>query len=362
MGKLSEYAFVASMLATGLALVMYLFYAVSGLRAARMQTAGGPATAPVLMSGPRTAAMGGCATILAWLATLALLASLAFRSIVTGHGPFANMYEFSMAFAFGILICYLYFERKYHQRILALVALPVALGMLLYAATIPADIEPLVPALQNNLLLTVHVATAIVAYGSFAIGFAASYLFLLQTRHAMALVLVTLIGFGATVVGGLTAGTNAAGQALIFGMSAAALSLLALTALDWVQHRGAAAAAEAPDSGRWGLPKPMVLDEIGYRSVVVGFPVPLAHDHPRRRLGRDRVGAVLELGSQGDRVAGDLVHLRCLPPRPRDAWLARQQGILATPDRVPCDAAHLLRQPDLRRPPQLRWTLIRAQD
>ena len=272
MGKLSEYAFVASMLATGLALVMYLFYAVSGLRAARMQTAGGPATAPVLMSGPRTAAIGRYATILAWLATLALLASLAFRSIVTGHGPFANMYEFSMAFAFGILICYLYFERKYHQRILALVALPVALGMLLYAATIPADIEPLVPALQNNLLLTVHVATAIVAYGSFAIGFAASYLFLLQTRHAMALVLVTLIGFGATVVGGLTAGTNAAGQALIFGMSAAALSLLALTALDWVQHRGAAAAAEAPDSGRWGLPKPMVLDEIGYRSVVVGFP------------------------------------------------------------------------------------------
>ena len=272
MGKLSEYAFVASMLATGLALVMYLFYAVSGLRAARMQTAGGPATAPVLMSGPRTAAIGRYATILAWLATLALLASLAFRSIVTGHGPFANMYEFSMAFAFGILICYLYFERKYHQRILALVALPVALGMLLYAATIPADIEPLVPALQNNLLLTVHVATAIVAYGSFAIGFAASYLFLLQTRHAMALVLVTLIGFGAPVVGGQTAGTNAAGQALIFGMSAAALSLLALTALDWVQHRGAAAAAEAPDSGRWGLPKPMVLDEIGYRSVVVGFP------------------------------------------------------------------------------------------
>ena len=43
MAKLSEYAFVASILMTSLALVRYLAYAVSGLRAARMATAGGPA-------------------------------------------------------------------------------------------------------------------------------------------------------------------------------------------------------------------------------------------------------------------------------------------------------------------------------
>jgi ABC-type transport system involved in cytochrome c biogenesis permease subunit len=208
MAKLSEYAFVASMLATGLALVLYLMYAVSGLRAARMQTAGGPGGSTVSMtSGPRTAVIGRYATIFGWLATLTLLASLIFRTIATQHGPFANMYEFSMAFAFGILAIYMWFEHKYHQRMLALVALPVALAMMLYAATIPADIEPLVPALQNNLLLTVHVAVAIVAYGSFAIAFAASLMYLLQ-----------------------------------------------------------------PAGGRWGLPKPQVLDEIGYRAVVVGFP------------------------------------------------------------------------------------------
>jgi cytochrome c-type biogenesis protein CcsB len=208
-GKLSEYAFVASMLATGLAFIFYLMYAISGLRAARMQTAGGPngGGTVAITSGPRTAAIGRYATMLTWLATIALLVSLVLRAVVTGHGPFANMYEFSMAFAFGILTLYLYFERKYHQRILALVALPVAFGMLLYASTIPADIEPLVPALQNNLLLTVHVATAIVAYGSFAIAFASSVLYLVQ-----------------------------------------------------------------PAGGRWGLPKPQVLDEMGYRAVVVGFP------------------------------------------------------------------------------------------
>jgi cytochrome c-type biogenesis protein CcsB len=209
MAKMSEYAFVAAMLSTLLASTMYVLYAVSGLRAARLQTAGGPATGATLgfASGPRTAAIGRYGSMLAWLATAALLLSLVFRAVATGHGPFANMYEFSMAFGFGILAAYLWFERKYHQRILGVIALPIALAMMLYARTIPADINPLVPALQNNLLLTVHVAVAIVAYGSFAIGAAAAALFLVQ-----------------------------------------------------------------PEGGRWGLPKPSILDEIGYRSVIVGFP------------------------------------------------------------------------------------------
>jgi cytochrome c-type biogenesis protein CcsB len=158
-------------------------------------------------AGPRTTSIGHYATLLAWLGLAVLGASLVFRTIATGHGPFSNMYEFSIAFAFGILGAYLWFERTYHQRILGLLALPVALALLGYAATVPASIEPLVPALQNNLLLTVHVATAIVAYGSFTVAFAAALLYLLQ-----------------------------------------------------------------PEGGRWGLPKPEVLDEIGYRAIVIGFP------------------------------------------------------------------------------------------
>lgn len=218
MAKMSEYAFVAAMLSIGLATVFYLLYAISGLRAARLQTAGLPSSGGTVgfVSGPRTAAIGRYATMLGWLAVFALLASLTFRTIATGHGPFSNMYEFSTAFAFGIMAAYMWFERKYRQRLLALVALPVALVMLWYASTIPSDITPLVPALQNNLLLTVHVATAIVAYGSFAIGFAAALLFLVQL------------------------------------------------AIAWATDRS--------EPGGWGLPRLQVLDEIGYRSVMVGFP------------------------------------------------------------------------------------------
>jgi len=106
-----------------------------------------------------------------------------FRTAATGHGPFANMYEFSIAFAWGALAMYLYFEHRYHQRVLGLVALPVALALLLYAMTIPSTIDPLVPALQNNLLLSVHVAVAIVAYGTFTVAFAAAVLYLIQGEN-----------------------------------------------------------------------------------------------------------------------------------------------------------------------------------
>jgi ABC-type transport system involved in cytochrome c biogenesis permease subunit len=209
MEKMANYTFVAAFLSTGLALLMYVAYALSGIRAARMQVAGTPVRtgAVSFIAGPRTSAIGHYASMLVWLAVFALTASLIFRTIATGHGPFANMYEFSIAFAWGVLGAYAWFERRYHQRILGLFALPVALGLMAYAWTIPATIEPLVPALQNNLLLTVHVAVAIVAYGSFTVAFAAALLYLIQ-----------------------------------------------------------------PEGGRWGLPRPEVLDEIGYRAIVVGFP------------------------------------------------------------------------------------------
>jgi cytochrome c-type biogenesis protein CcsB len=216
MYKMSEYAFVAALLSIGLGILTYLAYALSGIRAARMQTqtAGGGAavgsTSSGLLSfsnGPRTASIGRYASIMSWLSLMFLTAMLVFRTIATGHGPFANMYEFSVAFAWGIVLTHLWFERRYHQRLMGLIALPVALAMMLYATTIPSTIEPLVPALQNNLLLTVHVAVAIMAYGSFTIAFGAALLYIIQ-----------------------------------------------------------------PEGGRWGLPRPELLDEIAYRSVVIGFP------------------------------------------------------------------------------------------
>jgi len=209
MFKMSEYSFIAGVISVGLALGCYVLAIVSA-RFARRRTvmAGAGAGGGTIAVGGRGASnLAAYGTLLAYLGLAFISASLLFRTIASGRGPFANMYEFSVAFAWGILVMYAYFERRYHQRALGLIALPIALALLLYAMTIPATIDPLVPALQNNLLLSIHVAVAIVAYGTFSISFAAAVLHLIQGEH-----------------------------------------------------------------GRRGLPSRELLDEIGYKAVVIGFP------------------------------------------------------------------------------------------
>jgi cytochrome c-type biogenesis protein CcsB len=145
----------------------------------------------------------------AWLAFLMMGASLAIRAWLVGRGPWGNMYEFSIAFAVGILGGYLFLARRYPIRAIAFLPIGVALFLVGYAATLPAAIEPLVPALANAPLLTIHVAMAMISYGILATSFGAA-------------------------VGYLAQGPN--------------------------------------DRFAW-LPSHKVLDEVAYRAVIIGFPV-----------------------------------------------------------------------------------------
>jgi cytochrome c-type biogenesis protein CcsB len=181
MYEASQYMFVAAFAALGLALFLYVVNVVGVRGVSRLSVATAGSSGTVTL-GSALDSVGRYATILTVNAFLFLTASLAFRSIAAGHGPFSNMYEFSLAFAWGALAIYLYFEVQYGMRTLSLLVVPVAVGMMAYATTVPSDIQPLVPALQQNLLLTVHVAVAIIAYGAFAVAFGAAVLFLFQRR------------------------------------------------------------------------------------------------------------------------------------------------------------------------------------
>ena len=145
-------------------------------------------------------------TFIAWIA---LGASMLLRAIVVGRGPWGNMYEFSVAFAFSMLGGYLYLQRRYPIRSIGFIPVGVALAILLYASSLPGEIQPLVPALQNAPLLTIHVGMAVISYGIFATSFAAGVGYLAQ------------------------------GQT---------------------------------DRFRW-LPTHKVLDEVAYRAVIIGFPI-----------------------------------------------------------------------------------------
>ena len=102
------------------------------------------------------------------------------RAIVVERGPWGNMFEFTVAFSFSIIGGYLYLQRRYAVRSIGFIPLGVALTMLLYASSLPSEIKPLVPALQNAPLLTIHVGMAVTSYGIFAMSFAAGVAYLVQ--------------------------------------------------------------------------------------------------------------------------------------------------------------------------------------
>jgi cytochrome c-type biogenesis protein CcsB len=108
--------------------------------------------------------------------------SILARAIVVGRGPWGNMFEFSVAFAFSMLGGYLWLQRRYAIRSIGFIPTGVALALLLYASSLPSEIKPLVPALQNAPLLTIHVGMAVIAYGIFATSFAAGIAYLVQGR------------------------------------------------------------------------------------------------------------------------------------------------------------------------------------
>jgi cytochrome c-type biogenesis protein CcsB len=123
------------------------------------------------------------ASILTVLSLVFITTTIVFRAIQTGHGPFSNMYEFALAFAWGIVVMGIIFELRYKTAVLRNMGLIVAMLLLIFATVKNAKPEPLVPALQQSTLLSVHVASAVVAYGIFTIGFCAAILYLIQNRR-----------------------------------------------------------------------------------------------------------------------------------------------------------------------------------
>jgi cytochrome c-type biogenesis protein CcsB len=130
-----------------------------------------------------TSPLSGVSTGLGWVAVTLLGLSLVFRALSVGRGPWGNMFEFTVAFGFTILAGYQLLERRYPIRSLGFIPFGVALALLLYASSLPNEVKPLVPALQNAPLLTIHVGMAVTAYGIFATAFAAGVGYLVQGQH-----------------------------------------------------------------------------------------------------------------------------------------------------------------------------------
>ncbi|HEV8488445.1 MAG TPA: c-type cytochrome biogenesis protein CcsB [Candidatus Limnocylindrales bacterium] len=199
MANASQILFMLGTIALAVGFAAHVGHAVllaNGRRLAVFATAPQPAWAGAVTgsfaagrsaaAAPESAApspLARVAVVITLLAFAALVASLALRGYIVGRGPWGNMYEFTVAFATSVTGGYLFLQRRYAIRSIGFIPVGVALALLLYASTLPSQIENLVPALQNAPLLTIHVGMAVISYGIFATSFAAAVGYLIQGQR-----------------------------------------------------------------------------------------------------------------------------------------------------------------------------------
>jgi cytochrome c-type biogenesis protein CcsB len=177
----SYFAFTAAFITLGIALLAYLWATMGQQkRAARV------------------------ATVFSYNSAALLTASLGSRWIAAGHAPYSNQFEFATSFAWGTLATYLYLEFKYRLKSLGTITIAFAFALLVYASTLPARIDPLIAALQNNILI-LHVGSAVISYGAFACAFAAGLLYLVNRDDRVAWLpareVLDEIGYKAIIIG-----------------------------------------------------------------------------------------------------------------------------------------------------------------
>ncbi len=105
------------------------------------------------------------------------------RIIESGRLPFSNQYEFANSFTWGIVLCYLAIHFYYRFTAVGAFVMPLAFLMMGYASLLPRHVRPLMPALQSR-WLTIHVGTAVVSYGAFAVACGLSVLYLLNSKKS----------------------------------------------------------------------------------------------------------------------------------------------------------------------------------
>ena len=108
------------------------------------------------------------------VACVVLSAAVLLRAALVGHAPWSNLHEFSIAFAAALLGTFLLLARSQPTAGLAPFTALLAAGLVAFAMGLESRVDPLVPALQQPLLLTVHVGAAVVAYAVSGVAFIAA--------------------------------------------------------------------------------------------------------------------------------------------------------------------------------------------
>jgi cytochrome c-type biogenesis protein CcsB len=134
---------------------------------------------PVRIAAPRS--IGSFATAAAFTSLALLTLAIAFRAVATERPPIGNLWEYTVALGWGITVFTVAFEVAFRERAVSAVMMTVAACLMGVALVFfPSEVRPLVPALQANRILGVHVTSMVLAYSALSISFGAAVLYLLQ--------------------------------------------------------------------------------------------------------------------------------------------------------------------------------------
>ncbi|MEH7120394.1 c-type cytochrome biogenesis protein CcsB [Neobacillus vireti] len=155
---------------------------------------------------PGTNTWGKIAVLLTIVGFVFQLGYFITRWIAAGHAPVSNMFEFTTFFGMALVGAFIVIYFIYRTTLLGLFTMPVAILVIAYASMFPREITPLIPALQSY-WLHIHVTTAAMGEAILAISFAAGLIYLVkaidQTKaskqtfwlEVVMFSLVTVLGF-----------------------------------------------------------------------------------------------------------------------------------------------------------------------
>ncbi|KAB7708876.1 c-type cytochrome biogenesis protein CcsB [Bacillus aerolatus] len=121
--------------------------------------------------------LGITVTVIGFIAQLGYFFT---RWAAAGHAPVSNLFEFITFFSMMLVGAFIIIYFMYRLAVLGVFALPVALIIIAYASMFPRDISPLIPALQSQ-WLHIHVTTVAAGEGILAISFIAGLIYLVKT-------------------------------------------------------------------------------------------------------------------------------------------------------------------------------------
>ncbi|MGS2776203.1 c-type cytochrome biogenesis protein CcsB [Robertmurraya sp. GLU-23] len=121
------------------------------------------------------------------------------RWSIAGHAPVSNLFEFTTFFGMCLVGAFIIIYFIYKTPLLGLFTMPIALLVIAFASMFPTDISPLIPALQSD-WLHIHVTTVALGEAILAVSFGAALIYLVkvidQTKNSKSTTWLEVVMYG----------------------------------------------------------------------------------------------------------------------------------------------------------------------